>query len=163
MGSKAPLTRLVEVATEKIELAEAILKDEEENYSFGKVTLNDYISAVNTLDTQRFNRVNAAGGQKHEPGGPLPRGLKHVECSTQVRIDNVLHVAGTAGQHGRLGGKPSLDERAPQSGPWHSMVPVSLFVGVGTDLSTYERKHRIVLFSTGTILEPGFLRNGQDV
>ena len=49
--------RLIEVAAEKIELAESILKDETENYSFGRVTLNDYISAVNALDSHRFNRV----------------------------------------------------------------------------------------------------------
>ncbi|MFC1672144.1 TolC family protein [Planctomycetota bacterium] len=49
--------RLIEVAAKKIELAKSILKDETENYSFGKVTLNDYISAVNTLDSQRFNRI----------------------------------------------------------------------------------------------------------
>jgi len=38
-------------------LAEAILEDERENYSFGRVTLNDYIQAVNNLDSNRFNKV----------------------------------------------------------------------------------------------------------
>ena len=46
---------LIEIAEKKIKLAEAILKDEAENYSFGKVTLNDYIDAVNRLDESRFN------------------------------------------------------------------------------------------------------------
>ncbi len=49
--------KLKTIAAEKIELASAVLKDETENYSFGKVTLNDYIQAVNTLDTNRFSKV----------------------------------------------------------------------------------------------------------
>ena len=49
--------RLIEVAVEKIALAEAVVKDETENYSFGRVTLNDYITAVNVLDSNRFNRI----------------------------------------------------------------------------------------------------------
>jgi outer membrane protein TolC len=48
---------LSEIAKEKIELAKSILEDETENYSFGKVTLNDYIDAVNTLDNNRFNQI----------------------------------------------------------------------------------------------------------
>lgn len=36
------------IADEKIALAEAILEDEAENYTYGKITLNDYITAVNT-------------------------------------------------------------------------------------------------------------------
>lgn len=50
-------SKLIKIADEKIALARAILKDETENYSFGKVTLNDYIQAVNTLDSNRFNKV----------------------------------------------------------------------------------------------------------
>ncbi|MCG2712450.1 MAG: TolC family protein [Candidatus Omnitrophica bacterium] len=49
--------QLVETDQEKISLARSILADEEENYSYGKVTLNDYISSVNVLDTNRFNLI----------------------------------------------------------------------------------------------------------
>lgn len=49
--------QLVETAKEKISLAQSILVDEEENYSYGKVTLNDYISSVNVLDVNRFNLI----------------------------------------------------------------------------------------------------------
>lgn len=49
--------KLISVAEERITLATAILKDEEENYSFGKVTLNDYIQAFNDLDNNRFNQI----------------------------------------------------------------------------------------------------------
>ncbi len=48
--------KLMAIADERIELAQSILEDERENYSFGKVTLNDYIQAFNTLDTNRFNK-----------------------------------------------------------------------------------------------------------
>ncbi|MDP3920400.1 MAG: TolC family protein [Candidatus Omnitrophota bacterium] len=48
---------LYEIAEEKIRRAQSVLEDETENYSFGKVTLNDYIDAVNTYDTNRFNRI----------------------------------------------------------------------------------------------------------
>ena len=44
-------------AGDKIVLSEEILKDEAENYSFGKVTLNDYIDAVNRVDENKFNRI----------------------------------------------------------------------------------------------------------
>ncbi len=47
--------KLIGIAKEKIKLAESILKDEAENYSFGKVTLNDYIVAVNRVDENRFS------------------------------------------------------------------------------------------------------------
>ena len=47
--------KLIDVSETKIELSEAILKDEAENYSFGKVTLNDYIAAVNRVDENRFS------------------------------------------------------------------------------------------------------------
>lgn len=49
--------KLIKIGDEKIGLARAIVKDETENYSFGKVTLNDYIQAVNVLDSNRFNKV----------------------------------------------------------------------------------------------------------
>lgn len=50
--------KLVEIAEERINLAKSILKDEAENYSFGKVTLNDYIQAFNDLDNNRFNKIS---------------------------------------------------------------------------------------------------------
>lgn len=46
--------QLVAISEKKIRLAEAVLRDETENYSFGKVTLNDYIFAVNSVDENRF-------------------------------------------------------------------------------------------------------------
>jgi len=49
--------RLMAVATEKITLAQSVVEDETENYSYGRVSLNDYISAVNVLDNNRFNKV----------------------------------------------------------------------------------------------------------
>ncbi|MDH5179306.1 MAG: TolC family protein [Gammaproteobacteria bacterium] len=49
--------KLIDIAAEKIKLAAAILRDEAENYSFGKVSLNDYLTAVNQLDQNRFNLV----------------------------------------------------------------------------------------------------------
>ncbi len=48
---------LIALASQKIELAELVLKDESRNYSFGKITLNDYIDAVNKLDENRFNKI----------------------------------------------------------------------------------------------------------
>lgn len=50
-------SKLIKTADEKIALSRAVVKDETENYSFGKVTLNDYIQAVNILDSNRFNKV----------------------------------------------------------------------------------------------------------
>lgn len=50
--------KLIRVAKEKIRLAEAILKDERENYSYGKVSLNDYITAVNNVDRNRFSQTD---------------------------------------------------------------------------------------------------------
>ena len=47
--------KLLSIATKKINLSRSILKDEAENYSFGKVTLNDYIVAVNRVDENRFS------------------------------------------------------------------------------------------------------------
>lgn len=49
--------QLLNIAREKIILAESVLEDETRNYSFGRVTLNDYISAVNILDANRFNKI----------------------------------------------------------------------------------------------------------
>lgn len=54
------------IAKEKIGLAKSILEDETENYSFGKVSLNDYIDAVNVLDNNRFNEIaNAVQCKKY--------------------------------------------------------------------------------------------------
>lgn len=49
--------KLIRISQEKIKLADAILKDETENYSYGKVSLNDYITAVNTADENRFSNT----------------------------------------------------------------------------------------------------------
>jgi len=49
--------KLISTADEKIVLAESILKDETINYSYGKVTLNDFIDAVNRVDENRFNKI----------------------------------------------------------------------------------------------------------
>lgn len=49
--------KLISVSNKKIKLAAAILKDEAENYSFGKITLNDYLSAVNRVDENRFSHT----------------------------------------------------------------------------------------------------------
>jgi len=48
---------LAAIAEEKIERARSVLEDETENYSFGKITLNDYIDAVNVYDNNRFNKI----------------------------------------------------------------------------------------------------------
>ncbi|MCA9408022.1 MAG: TolC family protein [Candidatus Omnitrophica bacterium] len=49
--------KLMATAQERITLAQSILEDEKENYSFGKVTLNDYIQAFNDFDNNRFNKI----------------------------------------------------------------------------------------------------------
>lgn len=48
---------LLSIAKEKIDLAKSVLEDETENYSFGKITLNDYIDAVNVFDNNRFDKI----------------------------------------------------------------------------------------------------------
>jgi len=48
---------LIRLADEKIKLSEAVLTDETRNYSFGKITLNDYIDAVITVDLNQFNKI----------------------------------------------------------------------------------------------------------
>ncbi|MBU4304032.1 MAG: TolC family protein [Candidatus Omnitrophica bacterium] len=50
-------TELIRIIEEKIKLSEDVLKDEAENYSYGKVTLNDYIDAVNRLDRNKFSKI----------------------------------------------------------------------------------------------------------
>ena len=49
--------KLRELADEKMTLARSIVKDEGENYAFGKATLNDLIQAVNVLDNNRFSKI----------------------------------------------------------------------------------------------------------
>lgn len=49
---------LWEVAREGITVARSVLAAETKNYTFGKISLNDYIDAVNRLDTVRFNEVD---------------------------------------------------------------------------------------------------------
>jgi hypothetical protein len=48
---------LIRLADEKIKLSEAVLTDETRNYSFGKISLNDYIDAVNKADLNKFNKI----------------------------------------------------------------------------------------------------------
>jgi len=48
---------LIIVAGEKIKLAEEIAKDEKENYSLGRSTLNDLIDEVNKLENNKFNKI----------------------------------------------------------------------------------------------------------
>ncbi|MBN1557624.1 MAG: TolC family protein [Lentisphaerae bacterium] len=55
---------LTAIADEKLDLARSVLEDERENYSFGKVSLNDYIAAVNVLDNNRFSRVRRDAAEK---------------------------------------------------------------------------------------------------
>lgn len=50
-------SRLLELAKEKNQLSRAIFREEEQNYSYGKISLNDYIDAVNRLDENRFNQI----------------------------------------------------------------------------------------------------------
>ena len=45
------------LSEEKIKLAQSVLDYEAENYSYGKVSLNDYIDAVNKLDAAKFNKI----------------------------------------------------------------------------------------------------------
>ena len=49
--------QLMSIAREKISLAQSVLTDETENYSFAKVTINDYIDAVNVYDSNQFNTI----------------------------------------------------------------------------------------------------------
>lgn len=49
---------LIKISDKKVKLARAVLDDETENYSFGKVSLNDYIFAVNRVDEYRFNHTD---------------------------------------------------------------------------------------------------------
>jgi outer membrane protein TolC len=49
---------LLDIATEKIGLAQAVLVEETENYTYGKVSLNDYIESVNRLDSARFEEID---------------------------------------------------------------------------------------------------------
>lgn len=48
---------LIKLAEDKIELSQSVLKDETRNYSYGKISLNDYIDAVNKVDQNNFNKI----------------------------------------------------------------------------------------------------------
>ena len=48
---------LIAISNKKIQLAQDVVVDETENYSFGKITLNDFIQAVNVLDDNRFSNI----------------------------------------------------------------------------------------------------------
>lgn len=45
---------LVDIAQKKIDVSEAIVNDETRNYSHGKISLNDLIEAINTLEENKF-------------------------------------------------------------------------------------------------------------
>lgn len=47
--------RLFDIALKKNGLAKSVLEDETENYMYGKITLNDFIQAVNVYDNNRLN------------------------------------------------------------------------------------------------------------
>ena len=49
---------IIEIAKEKIELSEKIVKDEQENYSLGRSSLNDLIDEINKLEDNRFNKIS---------------------------------------------------------------------------------------------------------
>ena len=49
---------LISLSEEKIKLSQEVLEDESDNYSVGKVTLNDFIKAVNTLDLNKFSKIS---------------------------------------------------------------------------------------------------------
>jgi len=49
--------RLITLAEQKIQLAEAIVKDESRDYSYGKVTLNEYIDEINKLESNKFSKI----------------------------------------------------------------------------------------------------------
>ncbi|MFH1752708.1 MAG: TolC family protein, partial [Candidatus Omnitrophota bacterium] len=50
--------KLISIADKKIRLSQEIVNDELENYSLGRVTLNDLIDEINKLEDNRFNKVS---------------------------------------------------------------------------------------------------------
>lgn len=48
---------LLAVTKQGVTLAQSVLKDETQNYTYGKVSLNDYIDAVNALDNHLFDQI----------------------------------------------------------------------------------------------------------
>jgi multidrug efflux pump subunit AcrB/outer membrane protein TolC len=50
--------QLIDTAKDRKTLSAAILVDETENYTYGKIGLNDYIQAVNRFDQTRFDEIN---------------------------------------------------------------------------------------------------------
>lgn len=49
---------LIIIALEKINLSEDIVKDELQNYSLGRSTLNDLIDEINKLEDNKFNKIS---------------------------------------------------------------------------------------------------------
>ncbi|MFC1514468.1 TolC family protein [Candidatus Omnitrophota bacterium] len=49
--------KLIAIADEKVHLAEEVVKDETENYSYGKSSLNDLIDEINKLDENNFSKI----------------------------------------------------------------------------------------------------------
>ena len=49
--------RLIDIAEEKIFLAQSIVNDETENYTMGKSTLNDLIYEINKLEDNKFSKI----------------------------------------------------------------------------------------------------------
>ena len=49
--------KLQNIDEEKIRLSENILKDEEKNYRYGRISLNDFISAQNKLDENKYSEI----------------------------------------------------------------------------------------------------------
>ncbi len=49
--------KLVNIAEEKIKVAQSIVADDAINYSYGKVILNNFIDEVNQLDYNRFSKI----------------------------------------------------------------------------------------------------------
>jgi outer membrane protein TolC len=77
-------SELARLAGERIALARQVVRDEAENYTYGKISLNDYIQAVNVVDVSRFSRI------RHE--SLLRRGLLEWQrlTDTLVTRDPVL-------------------------------------------------------------------------
>ena len=48
---------LINIATDKINFAKAIVEDERKNYSLGRTSLKDLIDEVNKLEDNKFNKI----------------------------------------------------------------------------------------------------------
>ncbi|MFH1645964.1 MAG: TolC family protein [Candidatus Omnitrophota bacterium] len=49
--------KLIALAQEKIDYARIIVDDDKENYSLGRISLNDFIDEVNKLEENKFNKI----------------------------------------------------------------------------------------------------------